>query len=88
VYVSIHASLSFTKQGGGTDDYTFYIYKNGSLLNGSGTDVVSGGATANGQLTMVYGTLMNQNDFIEIYVENTSSTDDMLIKDFQIVIRE
>jgi hypothetical protein len=87
-YVSIHASLSFTKQGGGTDDYTFYIYKNGSLLNGSGTDIVSGGATANGQLTMVYGTLMNQNDYIEIYVENVTNTNNMLVKDFQIVIRE
>ena len=88
VYVSIHASLTFTKQGAGTDDYTFYLYKNGVVLPGSGIDVVSGGATINGAITLIYGTLMNQNDYIEIYVENTVSGDDMLVKSWQVVIRE
>jgi hypothetical protein len=36
----------------------------------------------------VYGVLMSQNDYIELYVENTSSNDDMLVSDFQVVIRE
>jgi hypothetical protein len=31
---------------------------------------------------------MIQNDYIEIYVENPSSSDNMLVKDFQMVIRE
>ena len=39
-------------------------------------------------LPMVYGTLMSQNDYIEFYVENPTGADDMLIRDFQIVIRE
>ena len=88
VYVSIHGSLTFNKQGGGTADYTFYIYKNGVLLSGSGIDVVSGGATANGAISLTYGTLMNQNDYIEIYVENTVNNDDILVKSWQILIRE
>jgi len=85
VYVSLHASVSYEKQGGGTDPYTFYFYKNGVLLPGSATEVE---ADATGALSLVYGTLMSQNDYIELYVENTSSNDDMLVKDLQLVIRE
>ena len=85
VYVSLHASVSYEKQGGGTDPYTFYFYKNGALLPGSATEVE---ADATGALSLVYGTLMSQNDYIELYVENTSSGDDMLVKDLQLVIRE
>ena len=60
------------------------------LLPGSGTEVVgrSAGVQDEGVIALVYGTLMTQNDYIEIYVENVASNDDMLIKDFQIVIRE
>ncbi len=85
VYVSLHASVSYEKQGGGIDPYTFYFYKNGALLPGSATEVE---ANATGALSLVYGTLMSQNDYIELYVENTSSNDDMLVKDLQLVIRE
>ena len=90
VYVSLHSSLTYEKQGGGTDTYNFYYYKNGVLLPGSGTEVVgrSAGTQDEGVIALVYGTLMTQNDYIEIYVENVGSNDDMLIKDFQIVIRE
>ena len=87
VYVSIHASISYEKQGGGVDPYAFYFYKNGVALPGSVSEVtVDDGASS--ALSMVYGTLMNQNDYIEVYVEVLSGTDDMLIKDMQIVIRE
>ena len=64
------------------------MYKNGVQLPGSQVDVVSGGATSDSTLALVYGTLMTQNDYIEIYVENPTSNDDMLVKDFQMVIRE
>jgi len=86
IYVSMHATLSYDKQGGGTDPYTFYFYKNGSLLTGSGTSIEA--STTSGALSMVYGVLMSQNDYIEIYVENTSSNDNMTVSDFQVVIRE
>lgn len=85
VYVSLHASISYEKQGAGTDPYTFYFYKNGVLLPGSATEVE---ANATGALSLVYGTLMSQNDYIELYVENTNSNDDMLVKDLQLLIRE
>jgi len=83
----MHASLSFEKQGGGTDDYRFYIYKNGSLLPGAQVDIdVNDDAST--ALPMVYGTLMSQNDYIEFWVENPTGGDDMLVRDFQVVIRE
>ncbi len=90
VYVSLHSSLTYEKKGGGTDTYNFYYYKNGVLLPGSQTEVVgrSAGVQDEGVIALVYGTLMTQNDYIEIYVENVASNDNMLIKDFQIVIRE
>ena len=88
VYVSIHGTVAYQKQGGGTDPYVFYIYKNGSLLSGSGVDILSGGATADGVVSLNYGVLMEQSDYIEIYVENPSSNDDILVKDLQLVIRE
>jgi len=89
VYVSLHSSVSYEKQGGGSDTYKFYFYKNGSVLAGSGTEIVGGtGTSASGAINLVYGTLMNQNDYIEIYVENVANTNDILVKDFQIVIRE
>ena len=88
VYVSMHASVSYEKQGAGTDTYNFFFYKNGALLPGSLTQVVGGTTSPNGAISMVYGTLMNQNDYIEIYVENDGGTNDILIKDYQLVIRE
>ena len=45
VYVSLHASVSYEKQGGGTDTYNFFFYKNGALLIGSQTQVVGGTGT-------------------------------------------
>jgi len=85
VYVSLHCTITFDKQGSGADDYTFYYYKNGVQLPGSQTQVR---ANPNDAITMVYGTLMNNSDTIELYVENTSSNDDMLVTDLQLVIRE
>ena len=86
IYASIHASISYSKQGGGGDDFTFYLYKNGVVLDGSATLVRAGGNEAS--ISMVYGTLFDLNDYIEIWIENTSSNDDMRITDWQVVIRE
>ncbi len=84
-YVSLHASVSYDKQGGGSDDYVFYFYKNGVQLAGSQTLV---DANKNSAISLVYGVLMVQNDYIEIYVENTDSNDNMRVTDWQVVIRE
>ncbi len=87
LYLSIHITLTFLKQGKGTDDYSFFIALNGSPISASETplrdlDDIEGG------LGLVYGTLMNTNDYIELWVENTSSNDDMLVTGYKILIRE
>lgn len=88
IYVSLHGTLAYEKLGGGSDDYTFHFFKNGVVLPGSTTTIRGGGDSKELSTSLTYGTLMNQNDYIEIYVENTSSDDDLLVKDLQLVIRE
>ena len=88
IYVSIHASLSYEKQGGGVDSYAFYYYKNGVALPGSISEVTADDE-ASSALSMIYGVLMEEGDYIEIYIENTGAgADDMLVKDLNIVVRE
>ena len=86
INASIHASISYSKQGGGGDDYTFTLRKNGVDLPGAALLVRAGGNEDS--ITMVYGTLFDLNDYIEIWIENTSSTDNMRITDWQVLIRE
>ena len=88
VYVSMHLSLNYEKQGGGSGvEYQFYFYKNGSALPG-GDVKVEGTSGDLGVLSMNYGVLLEQNDYIEIFVANNTNTNGMLTKDYQLVIRE
>ena len=89
VYVSLHSTLSYDKQQNGTDTFNFYFYKNGILLPQSQTTIEPTQNRTNiGNLSMTYGTLMTQNDYIEIYVENITSGDDLIVTDLQFLIRE
>ncbi len=88
VYVSIHVTITYIKQGGGGSDlYTFEFYKNGTLLPGSGTSADAPSADPQ-NLTVTYGVLMNQNDYIEIYITNNNGVDAILVRDLQFLIRE
>tara|TARA_R110002110_G_scaffold183269_9_gene389873 strand:- start:15285 stop:16808 length:1524 start_codon:yes stop_codon:yes gene_type:complete len=89
VYVSLHSTLSYDKQQNGTDTFNFYFYKNGILLPQSQTTIEPTQNQTNiGSTSMTYGTLMTQNDYIEIYVENITSGDDIIVTDLQFLIRE
>ena len=89
VYVSLHASLSYDKLSNGTDTFHFYFYKNGVALPQSQIKIeAEANATNVGGTSMTYGTLMTQNDYIEIYVENITSGDDIIVTDLQFLIRE
>ena len=88
VYVSIHSSIAYEKQGGGgSNEYIFHLYKNGVQLQGSET-TIDASSNAIGGLSLVYGVLVSQNDYIEVFVQNTTATNAMLVKDMQLVIRE
>ena len=86
IYVSLHIALSFLKQDKGTDDYTFSIAKNGTVITASGIllpdlDDIGGSAT------LVYGLLVEQNDYFEVFVESAGG-DDILVTDMITLIRE
>ncbi len=86
IYVSIHGTIAYEKVGGGTDSYTFYIYKNGVQLTPS--ELETDASSSTGTLTMTYATLINATDQLKFYVANNDSTSNILIKHWQIVIRE
>ena len=86
INASIHASISYAKLGSGNDNYTFTLRKNGVDLPGAALLIRA--SVNEDSITMVYGTLFNLNDYIEIWIENTSSNDNMLITDWQVLIRE
>ena len=72
IYVSIHGTIAYEKVGGGTDSFSFYIYKNGSQLTPS--EVETDATSSTGTLTMTYATLINATDQLKFYVANNDST--------------
>ena len=87
VYASIHATINYEKVGGGTIPYAFSIFKDGSKLAPS--EIQTDATAATGVLTMSYGTLIEAGTFLNFYVEQKSGgLSDIIIKDWQIVIRE
>jgi len=86
IYVSVHCSFSFLKQDKGTDDYTFYIAKNGTIESASGITLPDLDDLA-GSGNLVYGLLLNTNDYLELYVESTAG-DDIDVFDYVMLVRE
>jgi hypothetical protein len=92
VYVNIIASVNFDKQGGGTDNYEFYLYKNSGsgfvLLPGSKASIGDIGGATFDQLSLTYADTATPGDQYAIYIENTTSGDDMRVTDLQFGIKE
>lgn len=86
VYSSIHATITYEKVGGGTDEFSFFIYKNGSQLAPSEVKTEAGNTA--GSLTMTYATLIEATDYLQFWVANNDATANIKITDWQIVIRE
>ena len=86
IYVSIHVSMAFQKSGGGSDEFSFFVYKNGSQLAPSETktDV----ASTTGTISMTYATQIDATNYLQFYVANNDSTSNITIESWQIVIRE
>ena len=94
LYVSIAISLSFDKQGGGTDGYIFTIHKDtggvGSYVELAGSAMIldAGGDADELGVSMTYATTLEENDILAVFCENPSSGDDMLVKNFQWLVKE
>ncbi len=92
VYVNITASVNFDKQGGGTDNYEFYLYKDSGsgfvLLPGSKASIGDIGGATFDQLSLTYADTATPGDQYAIYIENTTSGDDMRVTDLQFGVKE
>jgi hypothetical protein len=86
IYVSIHATINYTKIGGGSNVYEFSLFKNG--VKESNSIITTDSSNSTSVLTFSYGLPISNNDYIEFYVQNTVGVSDILIEDWQIVIRE
>ncbi len=87
IFVSIHASISYEKIGGGSgQNYTFYVYKNNVQVAFSALQTNAVNDIAN--ITMSFATLIENTNQLKFYVENNSGTSNIAIRDWSIVIRE
>ena len=86
VFVSIHATITFTKSGGGSDEYSFFIYKNGVQFANS--HLSTGATNTSGTVTMTFACLAEETNQLTWYVQNNTGTANITITDWQIVIRE
>ena len=87
IYVNIVITVTYDKQGGGLDDYDFFIYKAGSVLTGS-ISSVEDVDSVKGVLPLNYSTNLSNGDTIALWIENPASNDDMRVTDIQLSITE
>lgn len=86
IFVSIHATLTFTKSGGGSDEYSFFIYKGTTQFANS--HLSTGATNTSGTVTMTFACLVEETNQLSWYVQNNTGTSNITITDWQIVIRE
>ena len=72
------ASITF-QSASGTNNYTFYVAKNGTVIAASGvSQQVTATTTAN--ISVVWDLPLNTNDFIEMWVENNDNSNNVVIE--------
>ena len=76
--LTINAALSLDPVSGSNQDLQVYLYKNGSAIAGSRIEakVSHGGHLA---VPLVYQISMATNDYIEIYVQNSTATNNITV---------
>jgi hypothetical protein len=78
--VSANVSITFSHAGGGTDDLSVYIAKNGSVITGSKlTRAVTG--SAKGNVGTFFNVSMSASDYLEVFVANDSDISDITVSD-------
>lgn len=69
---------------GGSPDYIFYFAKNGLLIGKSSSERDIGAAEANISFQCI--TELASTDYIEVFVENVTDNDDLIIQDLSVTI--
>tara|TARA_R110000751_G_scaffold73709_2_gene149087 strand:+ start:12678 stop:14033 length:1356 start_codon:yes stop_codon:yes gene_type:complete len=85
IYVSFIANLRTDKQGGGNADFEFFIKKNGVKVNET---VTLTNQDRKSIVTMIYSFDVTQTDYFTFWIENIVDSDDMLVSDWTILIKE
>jgi len=95
IYVSLTISLSYDKQGGGTDPYIFSLHKDtgglGTYVEIAGSSIEINAPSDHSQemgISLVCSVFLSEDDKLAVFCENPTSGDDILVKDFQWLIKE
>lgn len=83
VNVKCSARVTMNDGGGGANDYTLYIAKNGTVENKTGQRVRV--STTNVQITSSGIIELADDDYVEAWIENNTSTDNITIEDLHLV---
>lgn len=78
------ASITAKNIDSGSPDYIFYFAKNGTLINKSAIEKDIG--IPENTISFQCLTTMSRNDYIEVWVENVTDNDDIVIIDFNAII--
>ena len=84
--VKIQASISSHKLGGGTQDFTYYVSINGSVVVKSGIQMQQN--TQERACVAQCIVDINTNDFVEAWVENNSGTNNVNIEFLNIILND
>lgn len=79
-------SLSLTS-GGNNKYYSFYIYKNGVMLPESKQELKLGSGVDKGSVTLSCTLQLNPNDYIEVWVENTTDNTSVTVESLNLAIK-
>lgn len=93
IYCSIHVTLSMEEGNINNDhNYKYYLYMDRGVgytaLPESDVEIDASGPTTTLPLSLLYGTLFNPNDKLQVWVEEVNGLNNVRIIDFQIVVRE
>jgi len=87
IAATVDLTFTATKQGGGTDSYRIHIAKNG-VPDVNAIAEFSSDTTRSPNLAIVSLITLVENDFLEVFVECTTSTSDILITAANFVVSE
>lgn len=78
-HLPVDISLGVLAAGGGSKDVKIYIAKNGSVISNTGRTVQTSGSVPR-TISIPWQLTFAENDYIEIYIANTSDTTNIIVQ--------
>ena len=79
IHLPVDISVGVIASGGGANDITVYLYKNGSVVPNTGRSMNVSGANP-AALSIPWQLTLVENDYLEIYVENNTGTTNLVVE--------